>query len=122
MGWAGQNDVQKCPSLTKFLPTNNITIIVIISQKSIKILLLDQQYLTVRMPLFNDATIVSQALLKIFKISMFWNVGYFDRMGILAVSCFHRNLISLPLTDYSAQFVFVIPSKERRKQVTKLNK
>ena len=83
MGWAGQNDVQKCPSLTKFLPTNNITIIVIISQKSIKILLLDQQYLTVRMPLFNDATIVSQessgqALLKIFKISMFWNVGYFD--------------------------------------------
>ena len=60
-----------------------------------------------------------ETLLKIFNISAFWNVGYFDRMGILAVSCFHRNLISLPLADCSVlaeiQFVSVIPRKENEK-------
>ena len=45
---------------------------------------------------------------------MFWNVGYFDSMGILAVSCFQRNLISLPLAARRNTICILVRSKLKK--------
>ena len=52
---------------------------------------------------------------------MFWNVGYFDSMGILAVSCFQRNLISLPLAARRNTICILVRSK-LKKQTNKAKK
>ena len=52
---------------------------------------------------------------------MFLNVGYFDSMGILAVSCFQRNLISLPLAARRNTICILVRSK-LKKQTNKAKK
>ena len=78
--------------------------------------------------LYNDERCVKNHLdkrcLKYSKFLCFgmcWLFWYFDRMGILAVSCFHRNLIRLPPAATRWNTICLCRSKERETE-TETNK